>query len=129
MLFRTLRPTEESQSDPRRWDDRFWSGDVESPLSCRLEVVAEEEEKGAATSSSESVLASSDFLRLHMSPSVTRREVKEGPVRGILFLPPEEEKEQKRRQGDKKKSVILTLHGGIRRGKVCEDVAALLASR
>ena len=121
MLFRTLRPTEESQSDPRRWDDRFWSGDVESPLSCRLEVVAEEEE---------SVLASSDFLRLHMSPGVTRREVKEGPVRGILFLPPEEEEEeQKRRQGDKKKSVILTLHGGIRRGKVCEDVAALLASR
>ncbi len=94
---------------------------MESPLSCRLEVVAEEEE---------SVLASSDFLRLHMSPGVTRREVKEGPVRGILFLPPkEEEKEQKRRQGDKKKSVILTLHGGIRRGKVCEDVAALLASR
>ncbi len=126
MLFRTLRPTEKSQSDPRRWDDRFWSGDVESPLSCRLEVVAEEGEKKGAPS--ENVLASSDFLRLHMSPGVTRREVKEGPVRGILFLPPKDD-QQKRQQGDKKKSVILTLHGGIRRGKVCEDVAALLASR
>ncbi len=111
-IFRSLVPRD-------GWDYRFWSADVRKPLSCTLSVY-----EGMLTSVQEtkscSPLATAAFKRCYLGKGVTRQEVKSGKVRGTLFLPD---------KTDKKRPCIITLHGGIKKGRLCEDIASLLASR
>ncbi len=109
-MFRTL-------INRQGWDYRFWSADVSKPLTCTLSVYY-----GMMTSwkHPRRPLAVETFERHLMAEGVTRYEVNHGRVRGTMFLP---------QRADKNKPCILTLHGGTKRGKVCEDIAALLASR
>ncbi len=101
---------------------RFWSADVTRPYACSLRVY-----DGAHLSPEETAaldpVVSHPFLRVLAEKGVVRREVREGRVRGTLFLPPPTARGRRRR------TCVVTLHGSIRRDGVCEDMAALLASR
>ncbi len=144
-IFRTLQPCETDNSGGGRgggggggdgggggggggggrWDHRFWSADVSRPTTCSLSIYV-----GAHRSRSEleglRPVACHRFDRRHLAEGVTRAEVREGRVRGTLFLP---RRPEGRRVPVQEKSCVVTLHGGIKNKAVCEDLAALFASR
>ena len=90
-------------------DGRFWSDQVERGFDCQFEVLNDDQE----------VVAQTHFKRILMARGVKRLPVKEGRVRGTLFLPP----------GNGPFLPLIKMYGGILKGNVIEDKAAMFASR
>ena len=79
---------------------RLWPEDIRKTLQYQLSLVCPQ---------SGEILARARAEKYFLSQSVRRLEVRQGPVRGVLFLPP--------RPGP----AIITMYGGTNRGKVPED--------
>lgn len=90
-------------------DFRFCSSQANDPYQCHYQVL----------DANGSVIAETHFQRLLMAPGVKRIVVKEGRLRGTLFLP----------AGDGPFPAVIKLYGGIHRGNVFEEKGAMLASR
>ena len=86
---------------------RLWPGDITQPLTYSLTL---------SDGSSDSVLAATSTVKTFVGPGVRRRVVREGAVRGVLFLPPQPG------------PGVITIYGTVNNGQVPEDRAALLAS-
>ena len=61
-----------------------------------------------------------------MARGVTRHEVRHGRVRGTLFLP---NSGNYWRKENRQRPCVITIQGDVRKGKIGEDMAALMASR
>ena len=79
---------------------RLWPDDIKKPLQYELSLSCPQ---------SGEILARARAEKYFLSQSVRRLEVRQGPVRGVLFLPP--------RPGP----AIITMYGGTNRGQVPED--------
>ena len=66
------------------------------------------------------VLGSAEVVRSFLAGDVERREVHVGRVRGVLYLPPPHLRPA---------PAIITVHGGMNRGRVPEVQAAMFTSR
>ena len=78
-VFWTMKPQEGS-------DKRFWPLDVTSSLECKYQVYEKDDEN--------SVIAEENIKKDYMDEGVQRIEVKNGQIRGTLFLPPGKKKLQ-----------------------------------
>ena len=79
---------------------RLWPHDIMKPLTYNFEL------KDKMTGE---VLARQEITKSFVSPAVRRVSVREGRIRGTLFIPPSPG------------PAIITLYGGVNRGKVPED--------
>ena len=100
------------------FQERCWSKDVTLPQKCQLDVYQ------GCFNSLEDIkqtppIAKKAFARRHLLEGIRRVPITESKVKGTMFLPPE---------GQDPMPGLITIHGGINRGSVVEDNAALLAS-
>jgi len=108
--FWSVKPQEGSR-------DRLLTLDVTEPLVYSLEAYQGHLQLDDMTSK-KSPLACCTAERAWMAPGVRRIPVREGRVRGTLFLP----------SGNGPHPVVITLYGGIHRKHVIEEKSAMLAS-
>ena len=102
------------------FEERSLNTDVFSPLSCKLDL-----HEGLIDNLDDALnkqpVASKTFTRSFVKPGLRREVIRQGRVKGTLFLPPITDNEQVF-------PGIITLHGGIHRGHEIEDIAAYLAN-
>lgn len=100
-IYWLLKPQEDS-------DTRFWPLQIQNGLECKYEVFQ-----------NENLVAETLIYKDYMGPGVQRIEIKEGKIRGTLFLP----------QGEGPFPAVINLYGGIHKRNVIEDKSAMFASR
>jgi len=91
--------------------NRLWPSDTKKPLEYTFSICND-------TSSRKETLASTSITRSYLTEGVKRIEVREGGLVGTLFIP-----------NKTPAPAIITIFGGVNRGAVPEDRAALLASK
>ena len=84
---------------------RLWPEDITQPLQYQLTLTC---------SHSGQVLSSASAVKTFLGPRVRRVEVREGALRGTMFLPPNPG------------PAIITIYGGVNNGQVPEDRSDIL---
>ena len=84
---------------------RLWPEDITQPLQYQLTLTC---------SHSGQVLSSASAVKTFLGPGVRRVEVREGALRGTMFLPPNPG------------PAIITIYGGVNNGQVPEDRSDIL---
>ena len=79
---------------------RLWPQNIEDPLTYELTLI---------DAASDEVLARGSAVKSFVAAGVRRVEVREGPLRGVLFLPPEPG------------PAVITINGGATNNRVPED--------
>ena len=86
---------------------RLWPEDIRKPLHYQFSL---------SYSDTDQIISTAEATKTFVSEGVRRVEVRDGDLRGTLFLPPSPG------------PAILTIYGGVYNGVIPEDRAALLAS-
>jgi len=89
--------------------NRLWPSDISKPLDYTFTI---------SDTSGQEILASASITRSYLAEGVRRLEVREAGLVGTLFIP-----------NQTPAPAIITIFGGVNRGAVPEDRAALLASK
>lgn len=111
-IFWSMRPLPHSH-------DRFWSMNVEDGLYCNFQVYKGHVSETDIEASNATLIAQDHSIkREYMSEGVRRKVIRNGRIRGTLFMP----------SGKGPFPAVIAMYGGNLKGNVVEDKSAVLAS-